>query len=80
VTDDPATPGDGHFEINIAATAAIDSSFRKPSDLSTLVGGEEFAAILPSTSLSAAERQGKALYDTKRAGKNRLIAKALDPQ
>ena len=109
--------------------AAIDPSFRKPSDLSTRVGGEEFAAILPSTSLSAAERLGEercrnvrelgnsvpnldreirlryrecrgasivpgphdmfvslmqvadeALYDAKRAGKNRLIAKALEPQ
>jgi two-component system, chemotaxis family, response regulator WspR len=108
--------------------AAIDSSFRRPSDLSARVGGEEFAAILPSTALLAAQMLGEelcrnvrelriphptstegsgfvtvsvgaasivpgphdmflslmqladeALYDAKRAGKNRLIARAPDP-
>jgi two-component system, chemotaxis family, response regulator WspR len=109
--------------------AAIDSSFRRPCDLSARLGGEEFAVILPSTSLSAAARLGEnmchnvrelriphptstegsgfvsvsvgaasivpgphdmflrlmqvadeGLYDAKRAGKNRLIARAPDPQ
>ena len=117
--------GDGALK---RLAAAIDASFRRPSDLSARVGGEEFAAILPGTALSAAKSLGEdlcrnvrelriphststegsgfvtvsvgaasivpgphdmflslmqvadeALYDAKRAGKNRLIAKALEP-
>jgi two-component system chemotaxis family response regulator WspR len=41
--------------------AAIDASFRRPSDLSARVGGEEFAAILPGTTLSAAMSLGEDL-------------------
>jgi two-component system chemotaxis family response regulator WspR len=123
---------EGHLagdEVLKRLAGAIEASFRRPSDLSARLGGEEFAVILPNTSLPAAKNLGEvlchnvrelkiphrastegsgfvtvsigaasivpgthdrfvrlmqaadeALYDAKRAGKNRLIVKALEPQ